>query len=269
MSQQSLTEQLAVLAMSEGDLLQAQIHADQLGLDLLEAVGSAAKITEVPFVLLVSDQGVAIQQTGPKAPGPVQVDFGSGAVAHRRKFGGGAGQQIAKAIGVKPGIRPRIADVTAGLGRDSFVLAGLGCDVTLIERSPIVACLLEDGLRRGLKDSQINDIIARMHFHPGQGADYLKGCQGSEMRPEVVYLDPMFPHSNKSAEVKKEMRLFRQFIGDDTDTAELLEAALAAAINRVVVKRPRKAPCIEGPAPTFKLEGKSGRFDIYALKRLE
>jgi 16S rRNA (guanine1516-N2)-methyltransferase len=37
----------------------------------------------------------------------------------------------------------------------------------------------------------------------------------------------------------------------------------------VVVKRPRKAPCIEGPKPSHGLEGKSSRYDIYPKKALK
>ncbi len=31
-------------------------------------------------------------------------------------------------------------------------------------------------------------------------------------RPQVVYLDPMFPHKQKSALVKKEMRVFQSLV---------------------------------------------------------
>ena len=86
--------------------------------------------------------------------------------------------------------------------------------------------------------------------------------------PDVVYLDPMFPHRDKSALVKKEMRLFRPLVGDDQDAPALLEAAQALASHRVVVKRPRKAPIIEGARPGYALEGKSSRYDIYPKKKL-
>ncbi|MCT1282181.1 class I SAM-dependent methyltransferase, partial [Pseudomonas aeruginosa] len=86
--------------------------------------------------------------------------------------------------------------------------------------------------------------------------------------PQVIYLDPMFPHRDKSALVKKEMRLFRPLVGDDLDAPALLQAALALASHRVVVKRPRKAPIIEGPKPGYSLEGKSSRYDIYPKKAL-
>ena len=56
-----------------------------------------------------------------------------------------AHQSIAKAVGLV-GAMPTVVDATAGLRRDAFVLASLGCKVTLIERSPVVAALLQDGL---------------------------------------------------------------------------------------------------------------------------
>ncbi len=87
--------------------------------------------------------------------------------------------------------------------------------------------------------------------------------------PQVIYLDPMFPHRDKSALVKKEMRVFRPLVGDDLDAPALLEAALALATHRVVVKRPRKAPIIDGPKPSHGLEGKSSRYDIYPKKALK
>ncbi len=87
--------------------------------------------------------------------------------------------------------------------------------------------------------------------------------------PQVIYLDPMFPHRDKAALVKKEMRLFRPLAGDDDDAPALLEAALALATHRVVVKRPRKAPTIAGVQPGYALEGKSSRFDIYPKKSLK
>jgi 16S rRNA (guanine1516-N2)-methyltransferase len=62
--------------------------------------------------------------------------------------------------------------------------------------------------------------------------------------------------------------VFRQVVGDDDDSVHLLEAALAAARYRVVVKRPRKAPSVTGPKPATQVEGKSSRYDIYPLKAL-
>lgn len=222
---------------------------------------------EAEFALQLGGEGLQLAELGPQAPGPVRVDFVEGAVAHRRLFGGGSGQMIAKAVGVQPGVRPVVLDATAGLGRDAFVLASLGCQVSLIERQPIIAALLEDGLARARQDAEVGPIAAQMRLLSGNAIELMGQWQGEP--PQVIYLDPMFPHRDKSALVKKEMRLFRPLVGDDLDAPALLQAALALASHRVVVKRPRKAPVIEGAKPSYALEGKSSRYDIYPKKALK
>jgi 16S rRNA (guanine1516-N2)-methyltransferase len=222
---------------------------------------------DAEFALQLGEDGLQLAELGPQAPGPVRVDFVEGAVAHRRLYGGGSGQMIAKAVGVQPGVRPSVLDATAGLGRDAFVLASLGCAVTMSERQPIIAALLEDGLSRAAHDIEVAPIAAQMRLLQGNAIELMRDWQGEP--PQVIYLDPMFPHRDKSALVKKEMRLFRPLVGDDLDAPALLQAALALASHRVVVKRPRKAPIIEGAKPSYALEGKSSRYDIYPKKALK
>lgn len=217
------------------------------------------------FELQLTSEGLQLQELGSRT-GPVRVDFVSGALAHRRQFGGGSGQMIAKAVGIQGAIRPHILDATAGLGRDAFVLACLGCRVDMLERHPVVAALLKDGLQRALQSADTAAIISNMHLHQGNAIELMQNWQGE--RPQVIYLDPMFPQSSKSAEVKKEMRLFQPLVGGDEDAPLLLEAALQLASHRVVVKRPRIAPELAGRAPGHVLQGKSSRFDIYPLKSL-
>ena len=237
---------------------QASRWASRLGLPL--------QADDAQFALQLGETGLQLQLLGPQAPGPVRVDFLEGGAAHRRQFGGGSGQMIAKAVGIQPGIRPSVLDATAGLGRDAFVLATLGCELMLIERQPLIAALLEDGLARALADSEVRPIVQRMHLQQGNAIDVMRHWQDEP--PQVIYLDPMFPHREKSALVKKEMRLFRPFVGDDVDAGDLLEAALGLASHRVVVKRPRKAPAIGGAKPGYSLEGKSSRYDIYPKRKL-
>ena len=216
----------------------------------------------------------------------IRVDFLSGAVSHRRKFGGGQGQLIARAVGIGASrTRPSVLDATAGLGKDAFVLASLGCSVTLIERVPILAALLRDGLRRAEADSDTRAIVQRMRLVEGDAVSHIRAWPTEMLVPQVVYLDPMFPVREKSALVKKEMRFFHHFfahennqanaVADKADEAALLSAAWALASHRVVVKRPRKAPVLLGAlgtlgalseAPSYSLDGKSCRFDIYAKK---
>jgi len=91
--------------------------------------------------------------------GPVYVDFVRGRVDYRRRYGGGIKQPLAKAIGLKQAFRPTVVDATAGLGRDAFVLASLGCRVHMLERSKVVAALLYDGLQRAGQDFEIGALI--------------------------------------------------------------------------------------------------------------
>ncbi|WP_417224990.1 class I SAM-dependent methyltransferase [Amphritea sp.] len=257
---------MALCYVDEAGQEDAQQLASRLSLPLLDQYD----LRDEQFSqLLICESGRrCLQQTGRKAPGPVLADFVSGAVAHRRKFGGGKGQMIAKAVGIKGSVRPQVADVTAGLGRDSFVLATLGCEVQMVERSPIIHALLESGLQQAQRDPDVADIAARMQLVNADSIDWLADQLTTECKPQVIYVDPMFPHTDKSALVKKEMRVFRDIVGDDQDSATLLERALALAEYRVVVKRPRKAPTIEGQAPSYQLNGKSSRYDIYTLKSL-
>lgn len=222
-----------------------------------------------PLVLFLDENGLSLQATGRKAPGPVRSEFVSGKAGYRLAHGGGTGQLIAKAIGLKRTNQTlHILDATAGLGQDAFVLAGLGHQVTLLERSPVIHALLEDGLARAAANDATAAVVARMNLVHADSIRWLSERAGQGPVADVVYLDPMFPHRDKSALVKKEMQLFRPVVGDDPDASALLEAALACARYRVVVKRSRRAPAIEGTAPGLTLEGKSSRYDVYPLKAL-
>ena len=106
-----------------------------------------------------------------------------------------------------------------------------------------------------------------MHLCTGDALELMSGW--SLEVPQVVYLDPMFPHREKSALVKKEMRALRPLVGDDDDASALLDAARRLASHRVVVKRPRHAEALGGVAPAHMLEGASSRFDIYPKQALK
>ena len=201
----------------------------------------------------------------------VRVDFESGAATYRRLHGGGRGELLARAVGLKPANRiPSVMDATAGLGRDAFLLASLGCRVDLFERSEPVRILLEDGLTRarGSADPAVRDAIGRMVLHPVDAMTVLRAPGGLPLA-DVIYLDPMFPDRQKSAAVKKEMAMFQALLADEpADADALLACALAAAPCRVVVKRPRRAPPLGGKDAPLVLEGQSTRFDIYPLRSL-
>lgn len=257
---------IAVACGPLGDARAAQSLSQQLDLPFLGKV-EPRHVSSYALLLFFDDLGLGLQMTGKKAPGPVRAEFVRGKAGYRREHGGGTGQLVARAVGLqKTRHSLHVLDATAGLGQDAFVLAGLGCEMTLFERSPVIHALLADGLQRGLLNEQAAPVLSRMTLQAGSSIDWLG--QADAPVADVVYLDPMFPHRDKAAQVKKEMQLFRPVVGDDDDAPALLTAALAAARYRVVVKRPRKAPAIEGPEPATRLEGKSSRYDIYPIKAL-
>ena len=188
------------------------------------------------------------------------MDFVGGAVGHRLRFGGGRGQALPRAAGFTRGQTPSVIDATAGLGRDAFLLASLGAEVTLIERSPEVHALLADALARaGSAGPDYASIAGRMTLLLGDARTLLKG-----LAAEVVLVDPMHPPRGNTALVKQEMRLLRQAVGDDPDAFELMQAALASATKRVVLKWPMRAEAMPGlRPPSHQITGKSTRYDVF------
>jgi 16S rRNA (guanine1516-N2)-methyltransferase len=265
---------------------QAQLWADRFGLTCVDGSAMAEMkpkylqrfLAELApgvaenFVFVCTSSGLELHAVGADCGVSVKADFHGATTTYRRKQGGGKGQMIAKAAGVRSGVHPHVLDATAGLGGDGFVLAGLGCRVTLLERVPVVRALLEDGLAQarahGLaQDAELVEVLDRMTLVEADSLNYLRGLADAD-RPDVVYLDPMFPLRGKSALVKKEMRVFHSLVGTDPDADGLLPAALACAKYRVVVKRPRIAPTLAGPEPNHVLPGKSNRYDIYTMQKL-
>ncbi len=222
-------------------------------------------------LLWLDASGLALRALGPGAPGPVRCDFAGGGARHRRLYGGGRSQAIARATGLKTRKDLFVADLTAGLGGDAFVLAGLGARVAMVERHPVVAALLADGLARARKaageDPALGDILGRLSLAATDARHWLKSLAG-EAVPDVIYLDPMFPERKKSARVRKSMALFQGLVGEDGDAHQVLTLALDRARHRVVVKRPSHAPALGGREPGYSLKGKSVRFDIYPLRKI-
>ncbi|NTJ44387.1 class I SAM-dependent methyltransferase [Agrobacterium larrymoorei] len=190
------------------------------------------------------------------------VDFVGGAVGHRLRSGEGRGQALPKAAGFSKGRTPKIVDATAGLGRDAFLLASLGAEVTLIERSPEMHAHLAEGIERAKNEGEIyKEIVSRMTLLHGDSRELLKSLQ-----PEVIVVDPMHPPRQNTALVKKEMRVLRDVVGSDPDQTELMEIALASASKRVILKWPlRAAPMAGIRSPSHQIIGKNTRYDVFMI----
>ncbi len=194
----------------------------------------------------------------------LKCDFLGGAVGHRFKYGGG-NNALAKAIGIKGNnstIKPIIIDATAGLGRDSFLMASFGFHVIMIERDPIMHQLLTDGMARATAaGGNIAKVMAKMILLHGDAMQILP-----ILKPEIIFIDPMHPERKNSALVKKEMRQIRQIVGIDSDSQKLLQIALSCASKRVIVKWPQKSPQINTDVPkSHQITGKAICYDIWTI----
>ncbi|MCI5132036.1 MAG: hypothetical protein D3904_11065 [Candidatus Electrothrix sp. EH2] len=225
------------------------------------------------LLLKVTGKGLELLKSDdPEMKGAVRVDFTAGRFAFRRKQRkkellvravegkGGKGQALLNVI-----------DATGGLGRDSFLLAAAGHRVSIFERESIIATLLADGLERAAVHPETEAICARIRLIVGDAVPALEAMQaagadqggGAGEGVDVVYLDPMFPERRKAALVKKELQILQLLAEQDAAPERLLAAALKVAVQRVVVKRPLKAPCLTALPPSHSLSGKTIRFDVY------
>ncbi len=196
----------------------------------------------------------------PKKADQPKIDFAGGAVGYRFRRGGERGHPLLRAAGIKKGHVPSIVDATAGLGRDAFLLASAGADVTLIERSAEVHGLLKEALARAAAEStDLAEVVSRMTLIHGDARELLL-----ELKPDVIIVDPMHPSRRNTALVKKEMRQLSAIVGADEDADELMEVALASARERVVLKWPlRAAPLLDAPKPSHQLAGKTVRYEVF------
>lgn len=227
----------------------------------LECALLAEDCGEFEFLLQYRPEGLTLFNTGPDAPGGLNVDFNDAALQRRRQQSLKR-QDLGKAVGLKHGSDQTILDATAGLGSDAFLLASSGCQLVLLERSPVVAALLADGLLRAQQaGGELAAIAARMRLRQD---DFLGDSDLPEV--DVVYLDPMFPTDRKTAKSKKNMFLLQQLLGQNSDSQLLLQRAKSLARRRIVVKRARHSPLLDGSSPDIQFRGSSSRYDVYLVQ---
>lgn len=237
----------------------AKERAEELAARLpLPLIGTTERAT-FDFILRVSSQRVELCRLAEPYAKPLSVDFDDPQLLRRAHLANRRSEMIARAIGHQPGKQLNIVDATAGLGRDGFILASLGHRVHWIERSPVIAVLLEDGLRR-LHQSR-PELAHRLSLHIGEANQCLPVIARMD-NLAVIYLDPMYPPRTKSALVKKEMRWLRQLVTEQDNSQELLELALRYKPERVVIKRPAYAPYVAAN-PKIIYQGKQHRFEVY------
>ena len=196
----------------------------------------------------------------PKGPKGLRLDFAGGAVGYRFRRGGERGHPLVKAAGLKKDRFPVIVDATAGLGRDAFLLASAGANVTMLERSAEVHELLKNALARAAAESpELAEVTSRMTLIHGDARHLLPA-----LAPDVVIVDPMHPPRRNTALVKEQMRLLSGIVGADEDSDELMRIALASAGERVILKWPlRAAALLAAPKPSHQFAGKTVRYEVF------
>ena len=121
---------------------------------MLQKASELAKKLQIPFIdgrssgdmtLVYTNERLELrtwtsQDSRLSATGILFIDFIGGKSGYRQAHNCTINQPLARAVGIKSGFRPTVFDATAGMGGDAFVLASLGCTVTMIERSPSHRC---------------------------------------------------------------------------------------------------------------------------------
>ena len=210
---------------------------------------------------------------------PLCLDFEL--LSYRQRLLRGGRQKEAVARAVLSGLEDDtlVFDATAGLGRESMILAHAGAHVMSFERQVPIWLILQDALERAGKSRFFPFTLPKL-CPLGTISDYKSALEAPKessqvwqellsslegRRPEVIYYDPMFPEREKSAQVKKDMFLFQQVIGSDQDTEQFLALACSLARTRVVVKRPSYAEPVrvDGIERSYFVDGGQCRFDCY------
>ncbi len=210
------------------------------------------------LTLALRDDGLELRDIDTRPGRGLRLDFTQLSKRGRASANLSRRQPLARAIGRDA---RRVIDATAGLGQDAALLAAMGFEVTGIERSNVLAAMLNEAMGRAENDPPTAKMLGnRLRFQHGDARKLLAG--GALEAVDCVYLDPMFPPKRKaSALAKKEIRQVRALVGEDEDAAELLSAARRTA-RRVVVKRPTYAPPLASDIATM-IEGNLVRYDVY------
>jgi 16S rRNA (guanine1516-N2)-methyltransferase len=272
--EQHYTHCLCTVPYTDGDTF--SINADEQYAVAIQPLSDASSSTK------------AKRKKKSSLPKPFWIDLCPGNAGKRS----GQPDLLLQAVAPKKAV---VYDMTAGWGQDSLQLALGGAQkVHMVERDPIVACLLQDALRRVnlIAQSTITSpwqeratkLSQILTMQKGDSRETLKeliqnGLDQSAEMPDIIYLDPMFPPRTKTAAVKKNMQILHVIadvgkngnVKREEEEAELLHLACKAAQYRVVVKRPVNAAEVGNDSsaikPSHRVKGSINRWDIYVTKR--
>jgi len=148
--------------------------------------------------------------------------------------------------------RGRLLDACGGLGRDSFILAHNGYEVTTCEINLVIFTLLEQAVADYAPHNSLKWTTVHCSAHQIMDSQVF----------DIVYLDPMF-QEKRSAKPKQNMQFLQ--IAADQSPFNHWQSAWHCAKKRLVIKQhANTSPISELPAPSYQVKGKRNiRFDIY------
>ncbi len=236
--------------------------ARRLGEELV-ASGLATTDDSLPgrLELTCGPEGLTLTVPGAGDGLNLHLDFVRGPQGYRLAHAGQTREELARALGRLPA-GSTVIDASAGLGRDSLLLAARGFRVIALERHPVLAALLNEALARADEHPRLQPLLARLDFLHADACTWLNE---NDTRADAAIFDPMFPPRGKDAAVKKEMQVLHRLLGPhpDQDAPATLEALRSRVQRCVVVKRPLHAPYLGAQPPSREIRGRSTRFDVY------
>ncbi len=243
---------LAIL-LGENKVLAEQL-ADNLSVPLYDSVD---KKTAEDFFLTWRDGELKLLDKELLKKGGLSVDI-QPRNGEQRSWPAPKEGALAQAIGRKT---KTVVDATTGWAQDSLHLFRMGYEVQCIERSPIMLALLGDAFQRLEQVDWVQRLkLSAPSLLAGNAIEVLASLEDA---PDCIYIDPMFPPKRKkSALPKKSMLILRDLLGDDSDSQQLFDVAIAATGKKVVVKMPDYAEPLGGK-PSEVFGSKLVRYDVY------
>ena len=240
---------VTVCAASPAQLAQAGAYAARLDIPLDDPSAG--------FALVVTASGLQLRDRAVPQK-PLVIDF----VKLLRERGTATLKSpLGRASGIRRSVPVAVLDCTGGLGRDACMLASLGAaSVTIVERHPVLALLLEDALERARAHATTMKMLADVRVCCDDANNLITDTEGHF---DLVFVDPMFPQARRAL-AGRELQILQRLLGDDAgagDADTLIAAALASGCRRVVVKRARVQSA--AGTPTYVVKGRSFRFDVY------
>ena len=211
--------------------------------------------TEPGIVIEPTDSGVCIQWAEQNIS--YEHSFFSGELARRARQ---SNQAILKACSNRRKTINSVLDLTGGWGQDSLILASHGKQVTLLEQNATVFGVVEKSLQAVARHDPDHPLLSQLTIFNTRADIFLQSTEATAF--DCIYLDPMFPAHKSGAKPSKSLQLLQQ-ITDNESIERSFDLALQKAANRVVVKRPLKAPNLVSQQPDQVLKEKTIRFDIY------